>query len=195
MQSLHMHCLEILRYVLACNSVYLTGGIALLTFFYRLYMLYCIDKRFLSHLKTIHVSMNCLRTYTQYVWTFRSTHKSISRFSSYCMVWVPQVLDFFNSRMDMQQLDGEWSVDKVLEVINKTCRSWRGEGMKVVVLSFTFCLKFMYLWWQDFMVIWLIIYNDFFFQMFTQLRFTYEQESHPEEFFIPYAWRLVLSRG
>ncbi|CAO2182735.1 unnamed protein product [Urochloa humidicola] len=71
------------------------------------------------------------------------------------------VLDFFNSRMDMQQLDGEWSVDKVLEVINKNCRSWRGEGMK----------------------------------MFTQLRFTYEQESHPEEFFIPYAWRLVLSWG
>ncbi|KAK3162092.1 hypothetical protein QOZ80_1BG0085270 [Eleusine coracana subsp. coracana] len=71
------------------------------------------------------------------------------------------VLDFFNSRIDMQQVDGEWSVDKVLEVINKTCRSWRGEGMK----------------------------------MFTQLRFTYEQESHPEEFFIPYAWRLVLSRG
>jgi hypothetical protein len=33
--------------------------------------------------------------------------------------------------MDMQQLDGEWSVDKVLEVINKNCRSWRGEGMKV----------------------------------------------------------------
>ncbi|KAL5222506.1 hypothetical protein ABZP36_027219 [Zizania latifolia] len=71
------------------------------------------------------------------------------------------VLDFFNSRMDMQQLDGEWSVDKVLEVINKNCRSWHGEGMK----------------------------------MFTQLRFTYEQEGHPEEFFIPYAWRLVLSRG
>jgi hypothetical protein len=33
--------------------------------------------------------------------------------------------------MDMQQLDGEWSVDKVLELINKHCRSWRGEGMKV----------------------------------------------------------------
>lgn len=30
--------------------------------------------------------------------------------------------------------------------------------------------------------------------MFTQLRFTYEQESHPEEFFIPYVWQLVLSR-
>lgn len=31
-------------------------------------------------------------------------------------------------------------------------------------------------------------------QMFTQLRFTYEQESRPEEFFIPYVWQLVLSR-
>lgn len=34
----------------------------------------------------------------------------------------------------------------------------------------------------------------FLLQMFTQLRFTYEQESHPEEFFIPYVWQLVLSR-
>lgn len=30
--------------------------------------------------------------------------------------------------------------------------------------------------------------------MFTQLRFTYEQESHPEEFFIPYVWQVVLGR-
>ncbi|WOK97109.1 dymeclin [Canna indica] len=71
------------------------------------------------------------------------------------------VLDFFNSRMDMQKLEGEWSVDKVLQVIIINSRSWRGEGMK----------------------------------MFTQLKFTYEQESHPEEFFIPYVWRLVLSHG
>ncbi|KAG2728170.1 hypothetical protein I3760_01G192500 [Carya illinoinensis] len=70
------------------------------------------------------------------------------------------VLDFFNSRMDAQTMDGEWSVEKVLQVIVINCRSWRGEGMK----------------------------------MFTQLRFTYEQESHPEEFFIPYVWQLVLSR-
>ncbi|KAG6664837.1 dymeclin-like isoform X2 [Carya illinoinensis] len=70
------------------------------------------------------------------------------------------VLDFFNSRMDAQSMDGEWSVEKVLQVIILNCRSWRGEGMK----------------------------------MFTQLRFTYEQESHPEEFFIPYVWQLVLSR-
>ncbi|KAL6184994.1 hypothetical protein ACLB2K_041129 [Fragaria x ananassa] len=70
------------------------------------------------------------------------------------------VLDFFNSRVDAQRIDGEWSVEKVLQVIIINCRSWRGEGMK----------------------------------MFTQLRFTYEQESNPEEFFIPYLWQLVLSR-
>lgn len=71
------------------------------------------------------------------------------------------VLDFFNSRMDAQKVDGEWSVEKVLQVIVINCRSWRGEGMK----------------------------------MFTQLRFTYEQESHPEEFFIPYVWQVVLGRS
>ncbi|KAL2948696.1 hypothetical protein AAZX31_20G138400 [Glycine max] len=69
------------------------------------------------------------------------------------------VLDFFNSRMDAQREDGDWSVHEVLQVIIVNCRSWRGDGMK----------------------------------MFTQLRFTYEQESHPEEFFIPYVWQLVLS--
>ncbi|KAI7756147.1 hypothetical protein M8C21_023994 [Ambrosia artemisiifolia] len=41
------------------------------------------------------------------------------------------VLDFFNSRMDAQKLDGEWSVEKVFQVINLNCRSWRGDGMKV----------------------------------------------------------------
>ncbi|TQD70021.1 hypothetical protein C1H46_044444 [Malus baccata] len=41
------------------------------------------------------------------------------------------VLDFFNSRMDAQRMDGEWSVEKVLQVIIMNCRSWRGEGMKV----------------------------------------------------------------
>ncbi|XP_043692031.1 dymeclin-like isoform X2 [Telopea speciosissima] len=71
------------------------------------------------------------------------------------------VLDFFNSRMDAQRMDGEWSVEKVLQVIIINCRSWRGEGMK----------------------------------MFNQLRFTYEQENHPEEFFIPYVWQLNLSRS
>ncbi|XP_057771541.1 uncharacterized protein LOC130991379 isoform X2 [Salvia miltiorrhiza] len=69
------------------------------------------------------------------------------------------VLDFFNSRIDAQKLDGEWSVEKVLQLIVDYSRSWRGDGMKT----------------------------------FTQLRFTYEQESHPEEFFIPYVWQMVLS--
>ncbi|XP_022748791.1 dymeclin-like, partial [Durio zibethinus] len=71
------------------------------------------------------------------------------------------VLDFFNSRIDAQRLDGEWSVEKVLLFIINNSRTWRGEGMK----------------------------------MFTQLHFSYEQESHPEEFFIPYVWQLVLSRS
>ncbi|WZZ19992.1 hypothetical protein YC2023_121379 [Brassica napus] len=31
-------------------------------------------------------------------------------------------------------------------------------------------------------------------KMFTQLHFSYEQESHPEEFFIPYVWQLAFSR-
>ncbi|XP_057992651.1 uncharacterized protein LOC110632778 isoform X3 [Hevea brasiliensis] len=69
------------------------------------------------------------------------------------------VLDFFNSRMDAHTKDGEWSVEKVLQLVIINCRSWRGEGMK----------------------------------MFTQLHFSYEQESHPEEFFTPYIWRLALT--
>ncbi|XP_024028829.1 dymeclin isoform X1 [Morus notabilis] len=43
------------------------------------------------------------------------------------------VLDFFNSRMDAQRVDGEWSVEKVLQVIIVNCRSWRSEGMKRVI--------------------------------------------------------------
>ncbi|XP_019432528.1 PREDICTED: dymeclin-like isoform X1 [Lupinus angustifolius] len=70
------------------------------------------------------------------------------------------VLDYFESRMDAQKMDGNWSVNELLQVVIVNCRSWRVEGMK----------------------------------MFTQLHFTYEQESHPEEFFIPYVWQLVLSR-
>ncbi|XP_021692003.2 uncharacterized protein LOC110673245 isoform X2 [Hevea brasiliensis] len=69
------------------------------------------------------------------------------------------VLDFFNSRVDAHAEDGEWSVEKVLQLVIINCRSWRGEGMK----------------------------------MFTQLHFSYEQESHPEEFFTPYIWRLALT--
>lgn len=55
---------------------------------------------------------------------------------SVCNVIILQVLDFFNSRMDMQQMEGEWSVDKVLQVIITNCRSWRGEGMKVSIFFY-----------------------------------------------------------
>jgi len=105
-----------------------------------------------------------------------------------------QVLDFFNSHMDAQRENGDWSVNEVLQVITVNCRSWRGDGMKVrwnMDLWFVIC----FLWgniirWIIVLLFWGCI---FFWQMFTQLRFTYEQESHPEEFFIPYVWQLVLS--
>lgn len=32
-------------------------------------------------------------------------------------------------------MDGEWSVEKVLQVIIINCRSWRGDGMKVLDAS------------------------------------------------------------
>ncbi|EFJ31142.1 hypothetical protein SELMODRAFT_87955 [Selaginella moellendorffii] len=70
------------------------------------------------------------------------------------------VLDFFNVRMDDQQSNAEWSVEKVLQIVIANARSWRGEGMKI----------------------------------FTQLRFTYEEELHPEEFFVPYIWQLVVDQ-
>ena len=42
-----------------------------------------------------------------------------------------QVLDFFNSRMDAQRMNGDWSVNLVLQVIIMNCRSWHADGMKV----------------------------------------------------------------
>lgn len=50
-----------------------------------------------------------------------------------------QVLDFFNSRMDAQRMDGDWSVNEVLQVIIVNCRSWRGDGMKVRRKKFVIC--------------------------------------------------------
>lgn len=37
--------------------------------------------------------------------------------------------------MDAQRTDGEWSVEKVLQLIIINCRSWRGEGMKVMEME------------------------------------------------------------
>lgn len=47
-----------------------------------------------------------------------------------------QVLDFFNSRIDGHAEDGEWSVEKVLQLVIINCRLWRGEGMKLKAKSF-----------------------------------------------------------
>ena len=43
-----------------------------------------------------------------------------------CLFCFSQVLDFFNSRIDAQHTDGEWSVEKVLQVIVANSWSWRG---------------------------------------------------------------------
>jgi hypothetical protein len=32
-------------------------------------------------------------------------------------------------------------------------------------------------------------------KLFTELRFTYEEEAHPEQFFVPYVWSLVCSHS
>lgn len=37
-------------------------------------------------------------------------------------------------------MDGEWSVEKVLQVIIINCRSWRGDGMKVHDASLLYSL-------------------------------------------------------
>ncbi|CAI7879479.1 unnamed protein product [Closterium sp. NIES-53] len=71
------------------------------------------------------------------------------------------VIDFFNVRMDDLDVDGDWSVERVLDVVIANARTWRGEGM----------------------------------QMFTELKFTYEEEMHPEEFFVPYVWTLVVAHS
>lgn len=44
---------------------------------------------------------------------------------------VSQVIDFFNVRMDDKVAEGEWSVEKVLQIVVANARTWRGEGMQV----------------------------------------------------------------
>ncbi|KAF2290167.1 hypothetical protein GH714_003820 [Hevea brasiliensis] len=97
-----------------------------------------------------------LHIYTDFL---RIVLEILNAILTYALPRNPEVLDFFNSRVDAHAEDGEWSVEKVLQLVIINCRSWRGEGMK----------------------------------MFTQLHFSYEQESHPEEFFTPYIWRLALT--
>eukprot|EP00897_Mesotaenium_endlicherianum_P006674 jgi/Mesen1/6034/ME000308S05228 len=72
------------------------------------------------------------------------------------------VIEFFNVRMDDKAMEGgEWSVERVLDLVVGHTRAWRADGLK----------------------------------MFTELRFTYEEELHPEEFFVPYVWSLVFAHS
>ncbi|KAK9806635.1 hypothetical protein WJX73_002684 [Symbiochloris irregularis] len=70
-------------------------------------------------------------------------------------------VSFFNERVEASRQVGgwEWSVERVLEVIQDALRSWRSD-----------CLK-----------------------QFPELHFTYEEESSPEDFFVPYVWTLIIT--
>ncbi|CAF2310527.1 hypothetical protein IGI04_039384 [Brassica rapa subsp. trilocularis] len=124
----------------------------LVSLFYMLSRKYAINS--LSSM-TLHAAE--LQIFTDFL---RLVLDILNAILTYALPRNPEVLDFFNNRMDSQRSDREWPVQKVLEFIIDSCRFWRGEGMK----------------------------------MFTQLHFSYEQESHPEEFFIPYVWQLAFSR-
>ncbi|KAK6146031.1 hypothetical protein DH2020_019900 [Rehmannia glutinosa] len=78
-----------------------------------------------------------LHIYTDFL---RLVLKILYSILTYALPRNPEVLDFFNSRIDAQEMDDEWSVEKVLQVIINNCRSWRGEGLKLVLSrsGFTF---------------------------------------------------------
>eukprot|EP00882_Tetradesmus_deserticola_P021481 GHRQ01023254.1.p1 GENE.GHRQ01023254.1~~GHRQ01023254.1.p1 ORF type:complete len:322 (+),score=177.91 GHRQ01023254.1:768-1733(+) len=77
------------------------------------------------------------------------------------------VIDFFNSRLDSikgeqaaaPEGQAEWSVGRVLELVQTFAQSWRGERLKQL----------------------------------PELRFVYEEEAAPEEFFVPYCWSLAVA--
>uniref|UniRef100_A0A383WDY4 Dymeclin n=1 Tax=Tetradesmus obliquus TaxID=3088 RepID=A0A383WDY4_TETOB len=77
------------------------------------------------------------------------------------------VIDFFNSRLDSvnggqaaaPEGQADWSVGRVLELVQTFAQSWRGERLKQL----------------------------------PELRFVYEEEAAPEEFFVPYCWSLAVA--
>lgn len=71
------------------------------------------------------------------------------------------VPSFFNARIDEAkalQPGVDWSVDRVLDVIRTSSRSWRNDRLRP----------------------------------FPELKFSYEEEQSPEEFFVPLVWSLVV---
>lgn len=98
---------------------------------FHIFILNCYRKCFCFLLNIL----KCLMEQDSIVFSypFENLYNASSFLSVWTMwsIWYFQVLDFFNSRMDAQRGDGDWSVDEVLQVIIVNCRSWRGEGMKV----------------------------------------------------------------
>eukprot|EP00878_Enallax_costatus_P036636 GHUV01041162.1.p1 GENE.GHUV01041162.1~~GHUV01041162.1.p1 ORF type:complete len:331 (+),score=99.01 GHUV01041162.1:819-1811(+) len=77
------------------------------------------------------------------------------------------VIDYFNSRLDSLNSQpgaapeghSEWSVDRVLEMVQTFTQTWRGDRLKQL----------------------------------PEMRFVYEEEAAPEEFFVPYCWSLAVA--
>ncbi|GBG64367.1 hypothetical protein CBR_g41568 [Chara braunii] len=127
---------------------------------------------FTDFLRTVLEIINAILTYAlpknpEVVYALLHRQELFAPFKSHPRFYellenVQTVLDFFNVRMDdLHKEGGDWSVEKLLQVVVANARAWRGEGMK----------------------------------KFSELRFTYEEECHPEEFFIPYIWSLVCQHS
>ncbi|GMH33193.1 hypothetical protein BSKO_01027 [Bryopsis sp. KO-2023] len=74
------------------------------------------------------------------------------------------VPEFFNARIDEAkdlQPGVNWGVERVLEVVKSSSRSWRTERLRP----------------------------------FPELKFSYEEEQSPEEFFIPLVWTSIVSQS
>eukprot|EP00879_Flechtneria_rotunda_P020891 GHRR01021996.1.p1 GENE.GHRR01021996.1~~GHRR01021996.1.p1 ORF type:complete len:588 (+),score=216.63 GHRR01021996.1:369-2132(+) len=77
------------------------------------------------------------------------------------------VIDYFNSKLESinsnyataPEGQAEWSVDRVLELVQSFTQSWRPNRLKHL----------------------------------PEMRFVYEEEAAPEEFFVPYCWSLAVA--
>lgn len=72
--------------------------------------------------------------------------------------------DFFNARIDEAkslQPGVDWTVDRVLEVVLTSSRSWRTDRLRA----------------------------------FPELKFSYEEEQSPGEFFVPLVWSLIVAHS
>lgn len=155
MQFLHMHCLGILRYhVVQLFALPFSNGKTFKIVAFMVMALSCLKQvvyailhrqevfqpfknhpRFNELLENIYtVCYLCFMLIVISLCILRIGISFLLPLLIFCLIDIDliiQVLDFFNSRMDMQRTDGEWSVDKVLQLIIVNCRSWHGDRMKV----------------------------------------------------------------